>query len=100
MVSCQWAETERLRWQAIRDAEKEELREYEPPYTMREMEFVNEQWGTEYRFLVEHGLSILEEGDRSEGRKMVRALMEADERRKKDIEIGEESQDYENPDVM
>lgn len=42
---------------------------------MRELEWLYEHWGTEFRFLSQHRLKICDEADRSEGRRMVRALM-------------------------
>ncbi|KAF1360898.1 hypothetical protein EJ07DRAFT_69799, partial [Lizonia empirigonia] len=76
-VSCLWDHNERLRWQALQSQSMQKLK---PPrceslYTVRELEWLYEHWGTEFRFLSQHRLKICDEADRSEGRRMVRALM-------------------------
>lgn len=77
VVSCQWPIGERARWQNLQD---QALHEHAPrllrsSYTMVELEYVNKHWGSEFRFLTQHRLKLHEERDRSEGRRIIRALM-------------------------
>ncbi|KAJ4993681.1 signal sequence receptor alpha subunit [Stagonosporopsis vannaccii] len=80
-ASCHWPNEERACWQA-RHAQT--LLEhapplYNPPYTWLELEYVNKCWGSEFRFLTQCRLKLHEERDRSEGRRIVRALMKGKE---------------------
>ena len=52
--------------------------ENEPLYTVAERQWLKENAGGEYRFLRLYGLRITEEKDRSDGRRIARALMAAD----------------------
>lgn len=49
-----------------------------PPYTSAEKQWLKTHWGSEFHFLRCYQLSIYDEGDREEGRRIARALMEAD----------------------
>ena len=42
------------------------------------MKWLKDNYGGEFRFLRQQGLSIDDEGDRAEGRSIVRAFMQAD----------------------
>lgn len=66
-----------MRWQTVRDqaARLRDPPRREPPYEGREIAFVNQGWGSEFRFLAHRGLGLREEAERSEGRRVVRALM-------------------------
>ncbi|KZM24784.1 uncharacterized protein EKO05_0003465 [Ascochyta rabiei] len=77
VVSCHWATAERVRWQELRALAARELEppKFSRPYTMRELEYVDGHWGTEFGFLTLYRLGIGDERDRSEGRRIVRALM-------------------------
>ncbi|KAF9690766.1 hypothetical protein EKO04_011015 [Ascochyta lentis] len=101
VVSCHWDNAERVRWQALQAQAAQELEppKYTPTYTMRELEYVNEHWGTEFRFLTQYRLKIHEEADRSEGRRIIRALMAGRDPAKKeegDIEINGTLEDYQD----
>ena len=103
VVSCHWPNEERVRWQAIQkqDVRGMELPRYEPPYTIQEMEYVNEHWGSEFRFRAQYRLKLHEEKDQSEGRRIVRALMkETDpaEKEEKGIVVEGKLGDYLLPD--
>lgn len=100
-LSCHWDHGERVRWQAVQTqtAPERKTPNFEPPYTVRELEWVNAQWGTEFRFLDKHRLGIHEEADRSEGRRIVRALRTAEDPFEKEgqaeIVINGKMRDYE-----
>ncbi len=66
-----------MRWQALQEQAACDYAppRYEPPYTMAELDYVNKRWGTEFRFLTQYRLKIHEEKDRSEGRRIIRALI-------------------------
>lgn len=86
VTSCHWPNEERARWQAVHD---QALREHAPPllsrpYSLAELEYLNKHWGTEFRFLTQHRLRLHEERDRSEGRRIVRALMRGKDLSEKD----------------
>ncbi|KAJ4321699.1 hypothetical protein N0V94_002791 [Neodidymelliopsis sp. IMI 364377] len=99
VVSCQWGECERQRWLAMQATRSTEREEMEPPYTIRELAFVNKEWGTESRFLMQHRLHIFNEKGRSEGRRMVRAYMAGRDphgSKEHDFEVDGNLGDYEN----
>jgi hypothetical protein len=99
VVSCRWDESERQRWLAIQAAGSTESKEMEPPYTIRELEFVNKEWSTESRFLMQRRLDIFDEKDRSKGRRMVRAYMAGKDplgSKEQDFEVDGTLGDYEN----
>ncbi|KAF2628216.1 hypothetical protein BU25DRAFT_42080 [Macroventuria anomochaeta] len=103
VVSCHWPLEERVRWQAIRNQTKREWKppRYEPPYTLEELEHVNERWGSEFRFLAQYRLKLPEEKDRSEGRRIVRELMRGKDPAKeeeKETEVEGKLKDYLKPD--
>lgn len=77
VASYTWADEERVRWQAVQIQPKVEyvMPQNEAPYTMRELEWVVAHWGSEFRFLAHYRLEVTEERDRSEGRRIARALM-------------------------
>ncbi|KAH6633686.1 hypothetical protein C7974DRAFT_453172 [Boeremia exigua] len=102
MANCHWPNEERMRWQAVQEkaARRHAPPLLEPPYTFVELEYVNERWGSEFRFLAQYRLSIREERDRIEGRRIVRALMRGKDPadREKEIEVEGKLGDYLLPD--
>ena len=48
----------------------------DPPYTVAEKAWLKEHWKDEFHFLQAYQLSIYDEGDRAEGRAIVRAFMQ------------------------
>ena len=50
-----------------------------PPLTQSERKWLKEHWDGEFKFLRSYNLSIYEEEDRDEGRRIMRAFMAADE---------------------
>lgn len=81
VTSYTWPNEERVRWQTtqLKAAFKYATPQQEEPYTFKELEWVDEQWGTEFRFLALYKLEVTDEGDRSEGRRIARALMRGKE---------------------
>ncbi|SPO04349.1 uncharacterized protein DNG_07034 [Cephalotrichum gorgonifer] len=51
------------------------------PLSKTEKSWLKEHWGSEFRFLLCHGLSIYEEEDREEGRTILRAIMDGSDGR-------------------
>jgi hypothetical protein len=50
-----------------------------PPYTAAEKKWLNVHWGGEFKFLQAYQLSIHDEDDREEGRRIARAFIHQDE---------------------
>lgn len=63
------------------------------PYTNEEKAYLKENWGDEYHFLLDHGLSIHKDEDRLEGRSILRAFKDtaSDEEFDDDDELGPEA---------
>ncbi|KAJ8107533.1 hypothetical protein OPT61_g8798 [Boeremia exigua] len=101
VASCHWPNEERARWQALVDEEERKYALDEPPYTLAETEYVFDHWGTEFRLLAEYRLKLSDEKDRSEGRRIVRALMDGrhpDDKVEKEYDIEGKLGDYLLPD--
>jgi len=49
-----------------------------PPYTTAEKKWLSTHWGGEFKFLQAYQLSIHDEDDREEGRRIVRAFIHQD----------------------
>ncbi|KAK4117069.1 hypothetical protein N656DRAFT_773078 [Canariomyces notabilis] len=82
-ILANWPDAERLRWAASRSASRTPSpltgSSLDSGYTAEEKEWLKRNWGGEFRFLTSHGLSIYDEDDREEGRRIVRAIMEKDD---------------------
>ncbi|KAK3298808.1 uncharacterized protein B0H64DRAFT_439248 [Chaetomium fimeti] len=50
-----------------------------PGYTAKEKEWLKRHWDGEFKFLASYGLSIYDEDDREEGRRIARAMIAHDE---------------------
>lgn len=103
VASCHWPHEERVRWQAVQTQAKLEHAPpcYEDSFIAAELEFVNKRWGSEFRFLAQYRLNISEERDRSEGRRIVRALMRGEdiaEKKGNEVEVKGTLGDYLLPD--
>jgi hypothetical protein len=48
------------------------------PYTVEERDWMQRQWGGKFLFFANHGMSINDQTDRSDGRKILRVLMDRD----------------------
>jgi hypothetical protein len=94
VINATWPNSERRRWDAARTdplvtrkgeasdgREGKGTAEASPsePYTKEEKDWLKKHRKGELKFLTVHGLSIYKEGDRDEGRQMVRAMMGTDE---------------------
>ncbi|KAL2024417.1 hypothetical protein VTK56DRAFT_8228 [Thermocarpiscus australiensis] len=66
------------------------------PYTAEEKAWLKRNFGDEFKFLLQHGLSIYKEEDREEGRAIARALMEEDDDDEDDDEDEDEDEEF-NP---
>jgi hypothetical protein len=49
-----------------------------PPYTTAEKQWLRAHWGSEFHFLQCYNLSIYDEADREEGRRIARGMIEAE----------------------
>jgi hypothetical protein len=75
-LSFIWPDEERARWERAKAAGLGSERSLQVlPYTVEEKEWLKENWGGEFRFLLAHLLKIHDEKDRAEGRRIVRAMM-------------------------
>ncbi|KAJ4360797.1 uncharacterized protein N0V89_001364 [Didymosphaeria variabile] len=84
MINCRWEDTERKKWEDYRDAQKNEAVDAREDgvnsgYTDAEKDFAKQHWGSEYKFLTVHGLSIYKEEDREQGRIILRTLISNEE---------------------
>ncbi len=94
VLACRWDRAQRRKWEEYKNKIVEDfvrktglatpaytsastIGKYSP-YTPEEREFLKKNWGGEYKFLLQHGLKIHNEDDRTEGRSILRALMEED----------------------
>ena len=78
-LSFIWPAEERARWEQVKAADTESHPPAQvSPYTGEEKQWLEDEWGGEFRFLRAHFLSIYDEKDRAEGRRIVRAMMDAD----------------------
>lgn len=78
MLSAMWEPPEEAEWRRfkIQNGLSTGVVEQSPPYTPDELAYVKAKWGSEYEFLLQHGLHIHKDEDREEGRGIVRAFME------------------------
>ena len=87
MLSVHWPESERMKHINSSNAPHREVssdQEMQPPpsaekFTAAEKKWLKDNYGGEFRFLRDHGLSIYEEDDRAEGQAIMRAMMLQDE---------------------
>ncbi|RYP66737.1 hypothetical protein DL771_007617 [Monosporascus sp. 5C6A] len=75
MIHCLWPDSERRRFEEYRESL---ARQQQQRYSEAEKQWIKEHYGNEFRFLLQHGLSIYKEEDRDEGRDIVKGLMEND----------------------
>ncbi|KAL8915366.1 MAG: hypothetical protein Q9171_000236 [Xanthocarpia ochracea] len=83
MISAKWASGERARWKALQEHNSNQesaTHAVAPlgsaPLTKSEKTWLKDNFGDEFHFLRAYGLSIYEEEDREEGRRILRALMD------------------------
>lgn len=77
MINATWPESERQRWAHL-GKDKVDVA-LSAPYTGEEKDWLKRAWDGEFKFLAAYGLSIYKEEDRDEGRRIARAMMEADQ---------------------
>lgn len=68
MIRVCLPESERIRWQAYKEQNQ--------GYTSAEKQWLKDHWADEFHFLMAYGLSIYDEGERAEGRRIMRTLAE------------------------
>lgn len=71
LINAKWAETEWEKWHAHQN-------NIGGPLTKEEKIWLKNYFGDEFHFLREHGMSIYKEEDREDGRRLLRAFMQAD----------------------
>lgn len=68
VINAGWSDSERAKWHAHQKILAGSL-------SMEEKTWLKMYFGNEFHFLQAHGLSIYDDGDRDEGRSILRALM-------------------------
>lgn len=84
LVNGFWPKSEQERWQkhkqsiSVKPSSNQENKNAwngDPPYDDDEKQWLKENFGNEFKFLMMYGLKIHDEDDRAEGRAIVRAFM-------------------------
>ena len=87
VIRAMWPEEERQRWQrfkAVKDEPKSPLTNRDSgsdallPLSEQEKRFLKKHWKNEFNFLRDQGLKLMNDEDRSEGRQILKCLMERD----------------------
>lgn len=80
VLGCRWDDAEKRKWQEFKVRNGLNTPgQNAAPYTAEETTFLKKNYGSEYHFLMQHGLKIHNEEDREEGRAILRAIMREDE---------------------
>ncbi|KAJ4006020.1 hypothetical protein NW752_001265 [Fusarium irregulare] len=74
LINVLWADSERKKWEDHRASKTLQQAEV-GPLTTEEKQWLKDHWGSEFKFLMSHGLDISKEDDREEGRSILRAIM-------------------------
>ncbi|KAK3697464.1 hypothetical protein LTR37_017410 [Vermiconidia calcicola] len=92
VIGVQWPEEEIIRWklkvmvlERVQDSKKEPAASSGAPYTGAEKAWLKVAFGGEFYFLKRYGLSIYEEDDRKEGRRIARTLIKGDAKEEDNI---------------
>ncbi|KAF1913067.1 hypothetical protein BDU57DRAFT_457153, partial [Ampelomyces quisqualis] len=92
MLGCRWDESENRKWQNFKGGNGLVAAvRYVAPYSAEEKAFLKKYYGSEWHFLLQHGLRIHKEEDREDGRAILRDIMREDK-----MSDGEQSDDHEN----
>jgi hypothetical protein len=95
VLGCEWNAVEKRKWQNFKARHGLSAPgQNAAPYTTEEKAFLKKNYGSEYRFLLQHGLRIHDEGDREDGRAILRAVMRED-----DTSEDEESDEFDELDL-
>jgi hypothetical protein len=87
MLGCRWDDAEIRKWQEFKARNGlSTSAQGTASYTAEETAFLKENYGSEFRFLMQHGLKIHNEDDREDGRAILRAVMRADDEESDDSE--------------
>ena len=79
MIRAEMSEKEQTRWQSYKKQLAGNGKPAEDtPYTAEEKRWLKENWQDEFHFLRAYKLSVYKEEDRTEGRSILRAMMEAE----------------------
>ena len=87
MINAHWPESEQQRWHDSQTASSSNgatkqieasTKAENPSYTAKEKQWLKQNFGNEFHFLRDYGLSIYKEDKRAEGRLIARSLMDAD----------------------
>ncbi|RII13658.1 hypothetical protein CUC08_Gglean004428 [Alternaria sp. MG1] len=95
MLACQWAVSEKQRWREFQAANGLSTpAQNAAPYTAEEIAFLKKNYGSEFHFLMQHGLETFSDEDRQEGQAILRAIMqESDVSEEEDIDDNEDDLD-------
>jgi hypothetical protein len=76
MLGCRWDAAEKRKWEEFKARNGLSTSgQNAAPYTAEETAFLKMNYGSEFHFLIQHGLKIHLEEDREEGRAILRAVM-------------------------
>jgi hypothetical protein len=94
VLGCRWDDAEKRKWVEF-NARNGLLTSGQntASYTAEETAFLKKTYGSEYHFLMQHGLQIYKEEDREEGRAILRAVMREDEM-SEDDESGDQEDEF------
>ncbi|TKW51478.1 hypothetical protein CTA1_6179 [Colletotrichum tanaceti] len=94
-INVRWADSEKAKWEAFRAAS---ARDAEPgdvtPLLDEEKQWLKEHWGSEFKFLQGHGLTIHKNEDRAEGRAILRGYLSRPAVTSSDGDDDDVSRDY------
>jgi hypothetical protein len=86
-LGCRWDDAEIRKWQEFKVRNGLSTPgQGTASYAAEETAFLKENYGSEFRFLMQHGLIIHNEEDREDGRAILRAVMRADDEESDDSE--------------
>ena len=95
VLGCRWDASEEQKWRVFQAASRIPiLAQNVARYTAEETAFLKKNYGSEFHFLVQHGLKIFSDEDRQEGRAILRAIMqETDTSEGEDLDDNEDEFD-------
>lgn len=93
MLGVRWDAAERRKWLDFNGVFSATAKT-DTSYTAEEMAFLKKNYGSEFKFLLQHGLKITDEEDREEGRAILRAVMHDDDNTSEDVNEEEDEDEF------
>jgi hypothetical protein len=95
VLGCQWDAAEKFKWQEYKARNGlPTSAQNAASYTAEETAFLKKNYGSEYQFLLQHGLKVHVDEDREEGQAILHVIMREDEE-SDDQEDGFDESDFE-----